>query len=489
MSNWKEELGKIVGSEYVSDDRTTLEAYAKDQSFTRPLKPWFVVKPNNAEEVQAIVKWSNRTKTPLVPISSGPPHFHGDTVPSAAGAVMIDLSRMNRIIRIDRRNRMTIIEPGVTYGQLLPELSREGLSLSTPLLPRHNKSVVASLLEREPIMIPKYQTTIFEPLRCLEIIWGSGDKFRTGEAGSRLRSLEEQWAMQQVQLNPMGPGQTDFFRLVSAAQGTMGVITWASLKCERLPQIQKLFFLPANRLDDLIDCAYKLVRVRLGDELMLLNSSDLASILGKSADQISTLKAEMPPWVIIIDVAGRNVLPKERVEVQEKAIMSIAQQFGLKPMSAIPGAGGDEVLQAILNPSKEPHWKLGYKGGCQDIFFLTTLNRIPEFIKTMYSLAEALRYSTSEIGIYIQPLHQGVGCHCEFSLPFDPGDQREIERIQELLNRASEELIKQGAYFSRPYGIWANITYHRDAQTTAILKKMKGVFDPNGVMNPGKLCF
>jgi FAD/FMN-containing dehydrogenase len=295
--------------------------------------------------------------------------------------------------------------------------------------------------------------------------------------------------MQQVQLNPMGPGQTDFFRLVSAAQGTMGVITWASLKCERLPQIQKLFFLPANRLDDLIDCAYKLVRVRLGDELMLLNSSDLASILGKRADRISALKAEMPPWVIIIDVAGRNVLPKERVEVQEKAMMSIAQQFGLKPMSAIPGAGGDEVLQAILNPSKEPHWKLGYKGGCQDIFFLTTLNRIPEFIKTMYSLAEALRYSTSEIGIYIQPLHQGVGCHCEFSLPFDPGDQREIERIQELLNRASEELIKQGAYFSRPYGIWANITYHRDAQTTAILKKMKGVFDPNGVMNPGKLCF
>jgi FAD/FMN-containing dehydrogenase len=58
-----------------------------------------------------------------------------------------------------------------------------------------------------------------------------------------------------------------------------------------------------------------------------------------------------------------------------------------------------------------------------------------------------------------------------------------------LYVKASEELLKQGAYFSRPYGIWANMAFNRDAQTTAVLKKIKGIFDPNNIMNPGKLCF
>ena len=107
----------------------------------------------------------------------------------------------------------------------------------------------------------------------------------------------------------------------------------------------------------------------------------------------------------------------------------------------------------------------------------------------MYSVAEALKYPASEIGIYIQPQHQGVEHHCEFSLPFDPKDQKEVARVKELYCKASEELIGQGAYFSRPYGMWANMVYNRDAQGTIALRKIKQIFDPKNVMNPGKLCF
>jgi FAD/FMN-containing dehydrogenase len=49
--------------------------------------------------------------------------------------------------------------------------------------------------------------------------------------------------------------------------------------------------------------------------------------------------------------------------------------------------------------------------------------------------------------------------------------------------------VKQGAYFSRPYDIWANMVYNRDAQSTMLLKEIKEIFDPNHVLNPGKLCF
>jgi FAD/FMN-containing dehydrogenase len=61
--------------------------------------------------------------------------------------------------------------------------------------------------------------------------------------------------------------------------------------------------------------------------------------------------------------------------------------------------------------------------------------------------------------------------------------------MRQLLLHASQELMKQGAFFSRPYGIWADMAFNRDAQTTIVLNKIKKIFDPNGIMNPGKLCF
>jgi FAD/FMN-containing dehydrogenase len=488
MDNQKKALSAIVGKGNVLDDAKTLAAYSQDESFARPMKPWSVVKPKNTNEVQRIVQWANETGTPLIPVSSGVPHFNGDTVPSAPQAVVVDLSGMKRIVKINRRNCLAVIEPGVTYAELQPKLAKEGLRLSTPLLPRSNKSVIAALLERQPTIIPRYQWTMLEPLRSLEVVWGNGDKFYSG-AGTVRGEDDEQWKNGVVPAGGSGPGQLDFYRLVSAAQGTMGIVTWASVKCEVLPEPHKLFFVPSDNLEALLDFTYKILRIRFGDELLLLNSASLAAILGKNANQIGVLREKLPHWVVLVGVAGRNILARERVEFQTKDITEIAQQFGLQLVSAVPGVGESEVLQAILNPSPEPYWKLRYKGGCQDIFFLTTLDKTPQFIKTMYSVAEAQRYATSDIGVYLQPTHQGASCHCEFNLPFAPGDKAEVSRMEALFSQASNALLNQGAFYSRPYGPWANMVYNRDAQTTTVLKKVKDIFDPNYVMNPGKLCF
>lgn len=489
MTEKKDELIKIVGKANVLDNPKTLEAYSRDFSFAAARKPWFVVKPKNVDEVQGIVKWANDTSTPLVPVSSGPPHFRGDTVPSVPEAVIIDLSGMKRVININRRNRVAVIEPGVTYGQLQQELPKEGMRLSTSLLPGSNKSVITSLLEREPRLNPRYQWAYLDPLRSLEIVWGDSNKFWTGGAAGGPQDLEKQWAAEQWQLSGGGPAQVDFYKLASAAQGSMGIVTWASVKCELLPELHKLFFVPSEKLDDLLDLTYRILRFRYADELLLLNSSNLAYILGEGVDQIKALTGKLPPWLLVLGVAGRSILPRERVEFQEQDIREIAQGFGLQLLPSVPGAMGVDVLEKILNPSKEPYWKLGYKGGCQDIFFETTLNRTPEFVRVMYSVTESLRYSWPDIGIYIQPRHQGVSCHCEFSLPYNPDDQKEVTMMKELYTKASEALLKHGAFFSRPYGIWANMAFNRDVQTTIALKKVKKIFDPNNVMNPGKLCF
>jgi len=269
----------------------------------------------------------------------------------------------------------------------------------------------------------------------------------------------------------------------------MGIVTWASIKCEVQPQLHKLFFVPAQKLDALIDFTYRLLRLRFADELFVLNRSNLAAILEPEVGRIKELTQKLPPWVLLVGVAGRSILPEERVAFQEKDITDLAQQYGLELLRAIPGANSAEILEILLNPSREPGWKQGLKGDCQDIFFLTTLNRTPEFISTIQSVAVSYGYPVSQIGIYIQPVHQGTGCHCEFNLPFDRTNAAEANRIQQILLSASQAMMKQGAYFSRPYGIWADMAFNRDAQTTAVLKKVKKIFDPNAVMNPGKLCF
>ena len=185
--------------------------------------------------------WANTTDTPLIPVSSGSPHFHGDTVPSAPESVIVDLSRMNQIKRIDRRNKIVVIEPGVTYAELEPALRKEGLRISRPLLPRPNKSVVASLLERQPTTIPRFNYSLPEPLRNCGVVWGSGEVAFTGEAGNGPMNLEAQWERRVAQVDPKGPNATDLMRLVTGAQGTMGIVIWASVKCERFPPLIAMF--------------------------------------------------------------------------------------------------------------------------------------------------------------------------------------------------------------------------------------------------------
>jgi FAD/FMN-containing dehydrogenase len=488
MNGVKEKLLGIAGKGNVIDDEESLKTFAKDESFTLPLKPWFVVKVQNVNQVKDLIQWANQTKTPLVPVSSGPPHFRGDTVPSSPGAVIVDLSGMKKIVHIDARNRMVLVEPGVTYTQLQPELAKVGLRLSSPIKPRADKSVIAALLEREPIIISRYQWNMLDPLRCLEVVWGDGQRMATGEAESA-GSLEEDWNKKFAQVTAAGPHQTDFYKFASAAQGSMGIVTWASLKCEQLPQIHRLFFVPARKLDDLLDLAYDILRIRFGDELLIVNNWYLASLLGKDAATIKSLAEQLPHWMLLVGIAGRDIFPEERVAYQQKDIVEMAQRYGLQLVPAVPGASGTEVLDAIINPSAEPYWKLVYKGACQDIFFLNTMEKAPHFVKAMYTTAEAHNYPTSEIGAYIQPVHQGASCHIEFDLPFDRNNPRELARMKELYSRASEDLLNQGAYYSRPYGIWAPMAFNRDAQTTVVLKKIKGIFDPNNVLNPGKLCF
>jgi FAD/FMN-containing dehydrogenase len=486
--NFRDGLANVVRPKNIVEDSTVIEKYSKDHSFVTKGNPLLLVYPEYKGEIQGIVKLANESKIPLVPVSSGPPRFHGDTVP-CQDAIMVDFSRMKRIVKIDSQNRYAMIEPGVTYGELIPEVKKHGLKLSAPLLPRASKSVVTSRLEREPVLIPKYQYDYLDPLLTLEVIYGTGDDFRTGSS-SGPGTLE---TLKADKVNPWGPGSIDFFRFVSGAQGTMGLVTWAITKAEVLPLLQKLYFIPIEDVKALAAPMNKLLKQRVVDECLAVNNVNLATILTEDwPGDFKELKANLPDWTIMVCVAGYQRRPEERVSIQEKYLRTICEDLGLKPQASLPGAEGKEntVLELLSNPwSKEPYWKLRYKGSCHDIFFLTPLSQVSKFVYLMKGVVSKYHYPSDDVGCYIQPMVQGRGCHCEFNLPCDESNMEEMAVVQKLFMDASETLLKNGAFFSRPYGPWADMVYSRYPEGVTALKKLKDIFDPNHILNPGKLCF
>jgi hypothetical protein len=485
----KQKLVKIVGAANVDDERATLDAYSRDISFANAVRPAYVVKPKDAAGVQALVKLANETSTPLVPVSSGPPHFRGDTVPTAGGSIIVDLSGMKKIINVDRARRVAMVEPGVTFGELIAAAEKEGIRLNLPLLPRKSKTVIGSLLEREPVIMPKFQWDISDPLACVEVIFGNGDEFRTGQAAGP-GSVKEQWAVGGVQKAPYGPGVASWHRLVQGAQGTMGIVTWASMRCELLPSLEEPFVIGSAKLEPLLELTAWMVRLRMVNECFILNNTNLAAIFAKKwPKDYQNLKNTLPSWILFYTVAGYEYLPEERISSHVKGITDITQRLGLEALKAIGGVSANEILKTVQHPCEEPYWKLRYKGASEDIMFLSVQDKLAGQIAAMNTLADKAGYPTSDIGVYIQSIVQGTGYHCEFSLFYDPANTSERNRVKSLSTAAVKDLMAKNAFFSRPYGENTGIIMNRDAATVAVLNKLKKMFDPNRVMNPGKVGF
>jgi FAD/FMN-containing dehydrogenase len=482
-------LARIVGKTNIDRKQTTLKEYSRDMSFVYPMRPELVVKPRNTAEIQQIVNLAKQTQTPLVPVSSGGPHFRGDTVPSTGGAIIVDLSGMKKIIHISRKHRVAMFEPGVTFEELIKAVAKEGLRLNVPLLPRLSKSVVGSMLEREPVIMPKYQWDIADPLACTEVILGTGDMIRTGAAAGS-GTIEEQWAAGGAQKEAAGPSSASWYRLIQGSQGTMGIVTWVSARCEIIPKLEEPFLAGSTKLDKIMDAVHWLIRRRLVNECLVVNNTNLASIMARNgAGDIQQTKASLPPWVLFFNIAAYDYFPEERLAGQTKDMLEIMQRVGLGVVKTLVSITAVELLKTVQKPSAEPFWKLRYKGACQDIFFITIYDKLDELIKVMYDAADASGYPASDIGIYLQPIVQGVNCHCEFNLPYNPESPEELNRVKELSAMATKSLIAKGAFFSRPYGEHARFIMNRDAATVAALKKVKAIVDPDNIMNPGKLCF
>ncbi len=481
----RERLLSLVGSENFSDSPEVLETYSRDFSLAPPGAPDYVVKPGTAEEVQGVITLANEERLSVVATSSRA-HFHGATIARQGGIVM-DMTRMDRILEVDELNRRVRIEAGVTWEQLTEELGRRGFRMIMPLLPHPQRSVVTDYLERE---VPT--NTVYdygEPLQAMEVVWPTGELFRTGSA-----SVTGYPDSPSKGANPSGPG-LDFYRFLQGAQGTMGVVTWANLKIEYQPRVDRVFLAPVPDLGYALEFLYRILRLRIGQECLLLNSVNLAAIAGKDMPRdFAGLPASLPPWTLVLVLSGMQRRPEERLQYEEAELRRVIKdEFpGIALAESLPGFPDAGNLLPMLRQPWPPgvtYWKNRYRGACQSLFFITKPDRAPGFIRRVAEIAARHGYPAGDVGGYLQPIEHNRACQLEFGFFYDPTSDPEVEMLRRLYREAAEVLLDEGALFTRPYGELAKLVYERAAGYTVVLKRVKAIFDPNNIMNPGNLCF
>ena len=482
----KNELAKIVGKENVSDAQTVLLKYSSDHSLVPPGAPDFVVCPTSSEQVSQVLNLADKGNVPVIPVSSQV-HFNGGAIPRQGG-IVLDLSKMNKILEIDEDLKKVRIEAGVTWGQLTGELAKKGMRALMPLMPPANRSVLSDFLDRE---VPT--NTVYdygEPMQGFEVVWPNSEPFRLGSA-----SVNGYPDSGSHGGNPSGPG-IDFYRFVQGAQGTMGVVTWTNLKVMFQTKKDKVFFAAVDDLPYVQEFLYRILPRRVGQEVVLLNRTDLAAIIAENFPKdFERLRATLPPWTLVIVASGLARRPDEKIAYEEKLLKEVVRNEFRKLAldEALPGFPGlgDKMLSLLRNPwpADMPYWKNRWQGASQSLFFIARPERSQQFVEIVESVAPKHGYPVADIGSYIQPIEHNRACQVEFTFFYSGKDAAAKARIAALYKDAAQALMNQGALFTRPYGDLAPMVYERAAGYVSALRRVKKIFDPNNIMNPGNLCF
>ena len=433
--------------------------------------------PENMKSLREIINSARENGVCLVPVSSAPPHIHGGSINEKAETVSFE--KMKNIMAINRHDRYVRVEAGVSFAELLPKVKEAGLRLNVPFLPRGGKSVVASALEREGVLLPKYQFDYTDPLLNVGVIYGGGEEMRTGSAAGPVPMEESRADM----VSPWGPGTVDYMRVLMGAQGTMGLVGWATLKAEVAPSVSKLFFVESEEIEALTALCAKLLFKRIPDDCIILNNISLAAAFTDGGEDECLAAKTAAKWTLVCRICGYERYGEERLSIYEGYLRDCCAEFDIE--CKVAPAGGEkfaEKINALLGDcdKREIYWKMR-RGAVDEILFLAPPSKTACLVKL--GLENLSEHKAEDLGIIIQPQVQGRAFRVEFELMHDGN-----EDVSDRVWNCEKSLFAEGAFFDRPYGKLSELVYPESSELE-LMRKMKKLFDPKGTLNPGKLCF
>ena len=470
----KEQLAGIVGKNNLilaSENLGELEPYYRGNiSFIPERAPLMAVKPGTVEEIQAILKVATMNKIPVTPFSSGK-NGHGGAIPAVPG-ITIDLRRLNRIHLIDDVSRNAIIEAGVTFAQLQEKAKEKKLRVLTPIELPSSSSVISSYVDMEPLYSwPRYGV---ESILTMEVLLPNSEILKTGFAAIPLADKP---------YFPFGTNPAYLNKVWFGAQGTLGIVTKAVVKLKTLHETKEVLFIPFNSFMESFPAIKEIKRFGYPVEFFVADAAYLSGLLSEENEQFSQLKNDLPPLTAVIVLRGE----KEEVAYQREDILELSGKLNFSVLDSLPAdsQAAAKILEEVELPKGyERFSKL--RGGYSVIPFITMAMQIPMFERILGQMTQAFSYDRKNIGSLLIPV-EPTRVHFQYSFYYSPANPQEKMITQKLFETLSSTLIKIGAFFSRPYGNWAEQVYAKAGGYKSMIKEIKKVIDPDNIMNPGKL--
>ena len=429
------------------------EQHGRDESSFSVPPPSAVVFAQSTAEVSEVVRLCSAHETPVIPFGVGS-SLEGHLL-AVQGGISIDLSRMNRIVSVDADDLQVTLQPGVTRKQLNEEIKHTGLFF--PIDPGADATLGGMCATRASGTNAVRYGTMRENVLALEVVTASGEVIRTGTKARK------------------SSAGYDLTRLMVGSEGTLGIITEATLRLYPLPEAisAAICFFPSieaavRTTIEIIQLGIPIARVELldGNTVRMVN-------------QHAKLSLREEP-LLLMEFHGSPASVKEQAEaVQELAA----------------GQGGQAFEWATTPEERTRLWTARHNAyfaavqsrpGCRAI---ATDTCVP-----ISRLADALLESVDEVeasGLpYFLVGHVGDG-NFHFGYLIDP-DSGEERRVAESLNmKLVQRALRLGGTCTGEHGIGLHkmdfLVDEAGAGAVEMMRTLKKALDPKNILNPGKI--
>ena len=456
-------LRDVLAHDRVIDDPATLLPYAYDASFwslrSRRV-PAAVAVPETTAEVVAIVKLANELGTPIVPRGAGTGQTGGAI--AKEGGIVISFARMRKIHEIDRRNLQSIVEPGLVYLDFQAALAPHGLFF--PPDPGSGRACTLGGMAANNASGPhavRWGTTSAYVLGA-EIVLADGSVITTG--GVRSKALKSSSGI-------------DLTKLFVGSEGTLGIFTKLRLRVQPRPPARAVILAGYAALEDTV--------ASLDDLFAAGVLPSTAELLDRSAvEAIQRWKPELGlpegEAVLFIEVEGTpeqvaaNVRYTEAI-VRRRATVTRFAEDEREIQRLWSARSGMAAAAALAHPGKHRIF------AGEDL--AVPLSEVPRTVRRARELGAELGVAVIFYG------HFGDG-NVHSAILIDPEDADEVRRADELADRLHKLAIEVGGTVTGEHGTGVvRAPYMRAEHGDAldVMKRIKGLLDPRGILNPGSL--
>ena len=446
-------LVSIAGEENVSARGADLDQHARDQSFHAAHRPAAVVWPQTAAQVSAIVKYANERRIPVTAWGAGS-SLEGNPIP-VCGGIVLDMLRMNQILKVYDEDFQVDVQPGITYKDMNATLGRHGLFFAPD--PGANASIGGMIANNAAgTRSLRYGTTRDNVLR-LEIVLASGEIIRTGTRAAKSSS------------------GYDLLHLFVGSEGTLGIVTEATLQLAPLPEK----FSAATVAFPAIEQATRAVSSIMGSGLTpaALEFMDVATVHVLNASGAFDLP-EHPTLLLEFHSASDAGLSDELSLVE-----AICQEEG--SLRFEPGLGRSE--RDRIWEARHQTYEIVVRSNPGSAFLIVDVaapvSRYSELVLAAHQAMTSRGLNGYLVG------HAGDG-NLHPLIPYAAGDESSyavsLAADQEIVRAA----IAMDGTATGEHGIGIGKRQFmalEHGSSVATMRAIKQTFDPNGILNPGKI--